>query len=196
MRRSVVKQIASALSGPYSWAAALLLPYSPGCPGAIGAAAAPAAGTAAGTGPRLCPRGAAGRGDMDREIDCLALNVYFEARGEPMPGRYAVAAVTLNRVAHPDFPGQHLPGGEAGRRARPPSLPVLLGLRPLCRPARATPPPGRSREQVAYKALFMDEPDPTDGALYFHATWVAARAGRRRWSRSATSATTSTTASR
>jgi spore germination cell wall hydrolase CwlJ-like protein len=29
---------------------------------------------------------------------CLALNVYFEARGEPIQGQYAVAHVTLNRV--------------------------------------------------------------------------------------------------
>lgn len=29
---------------------------------------------------------------------CLALNVYFEARGEPIQGQYAVAHVTLNRA--------------------------------------------------------------------------------------------------
>lgn len=31
-------------------------------------------------------------------ILCLALNIYFEARGEPPQGQYAVAHVTLNRV--------------------------------------------------------------------------------------------------
>jgi N-acetylmuramoyl-L-alanine amidase len=35
---------------------------------------------------------------------CLALNIYFEARSEPLLGQYAVAEVTLNRVASPDFP--------------------------------------------------------------------------------------------
>ena len=30
---------------------------------------------------------------------CLALNVYFEARGEDLASQYAVAEVTLNRVA-------------------------------------------------------------------------------------------------
>jgi spore germination cell wall hydrolase CwlJ-like protein len=29
---------------------------------------------------------------------CLALNIYYEARGEPLQGQYAVAHVTLNRV--------------------------------------------------------------------------------------------------
>lgn len=29
---------------------------------------------------------------------CLALNVYFESRGEPVEGQYAVAMVTLNRA--------------------------------------------------------------------------------------------------
>lgn len=31
---------------------------------------------------------------------CLALNVYHEARGEPVLGRYAVAKVTMNRADH------------------------------------------------------------------------------------------------
>lgn len=40
-----------------------------------------------------------------RNLACLALNVYFEARGEPEPGRYAVAEVTMNRVASRRYPG-------------------------------------------------------------------------------------------
>ena len=35
---------------------------------------------------------------------CLALNVYFEARSEDVVGQYAVAEVTLNRVASDRFP--------------------------------------------------------------------------------------------
>lgn len=34
------------------------------------------------------------------EIMCLAKNIYYEARGEPMHGKIAVAQVTLNRVTH------------------------------------------------------------------------------------------------
>jgi N-acetylmuramoyl-L-alanine amidase len=40
----------------------------------------------------------------DVELRCLAENIYFEARGEPLDGQYAVAEVTLNRVRSPRFP--------------------------------------------------------------------------------------------
>jgi len=40
----------------------------------------------------------------EREIKCLALNIYFEARGEPQNGQFAVAAVTMNRVKSHRFP--------------------------------------------------------------------------------------------
>lgn len=39
-----------------------------------------------------------------RDIRCLAENIYFEARGEPLRGQYAVAEVTMNRLASPRFP--------------------------------------------------------------------------------------------
>lgn len=38
------------------------------------------------------------------DLQCLAENVYHEARGEPLAGQYAVAEVTLNRVASSFFP--------------------------------------------------------------------------------------------
>ena len=34
------------------------------------------------------------------ELLCLAKNIYYEARGEPLHGKIAVAQVTLNRVTH------------------------------------------------------------------------------------------------
>ena len=36
-----------------------------------------------------------------RDLECLAKNIYFEARGESRQGKIAVAQVTLNRVIHP-----------------------------------------------------------------------------------------------
>lgn len=39
-----------------------------------------------------------------RQIQCLALNIYHEARGEPLDGQYAVAQVTMNRVASSRYP--------------------------------------------------------------------------------------------
>ena len=38
------------------------------------------------------------------DLRCLAENVYFESRGEPLDGQRAVAEVTLNRQRAPNFP--------------------------------------------------------------------------------------------
>jgi len=38
------------------------------------------------------------------EIQCLATNIYHEARGEPLTGKYAVSLVTLNRVKSKNYP--------------------------------------------------------------------------------------------
>ncbi|HXB18345.1 MAG TPA: cell wall hydrolase [Steroidobacteraceae bacterium] len=38
------------------------------------------------------------------DLQCLAENIYFEARGEPLAGQYAVAEVTLNRTHARNFP--------------------------------------------------------------------------------------------
>ena len=40
----------------------------------------------------------------NRQLTCLALNIYHEARGEPKAGQYAVAEVTMNRVSSPRYP--------------------------------------------------------------------------------------------
>lgn len=40
----------------------------------------------------------------EAELNCLAENVYYESRGEPLEGQYAVAEVTMNRVASSLFP--------------------------------------------------------------------------------------------
>lgn len=38
------------------------------------------------------------------QIECLATNLYFEARGEPRDGQIAVALVTINRVKSSRYP--------------------------------------------------------------------------------------------
>jgi spore germination cell wall hydrolase CwlJ-like protein len=42
--------------------------------------------------------------DDVQNLTCLAFNVYFEARGESLAGQYAVAEVTMNRVASGRYP--------------------------------------------------------------------------------------------
>lgn len=43
--------------------------------------------------------------DVDaREAECMAQNIYFEARGEPIKGQVAVGNVVLNRVKSKKYP--------------------------------------------------------------------------------------------
>ena len=40
----------------------------------------------------------------ERQLTCLARNIYYEAGNEPFEGKVAVAQVTLNRAEHRGFP--------------------------------------------------------------------------------------------
>lgn len=40
----------------------------------------------------------------NQDLTCLTENIYHEARGEPVDGQYAVAEVTMNRVASKHYP--------------------------------------------------------------------------------------------
>jgi len=40
----------------------------------------------------------------EKDIECLARNIYFEAAGEPLEGKVAVGVVTLNRTRDPRYP--------------------------------------------------------------------------------------------
>lgn len=42
--------------------------------------------------------------ELRQELDCLARNIYWEARSESTQGKIAVAQVTMNRVEHEKFP--------------------------------------------------------------------------------------------
>jgi len=64
-------------------------------------------GLAAAAGAVLTQRGAqlaAARDFHARSVECLALNVYYEARGEALAGQYAVAEVTMNRKSALGYP--------------------------------------------------------------------------------------------
>ena len=110
--------------------------------------------------------------DLSQSLDCLALNIYHEARGEPLDGRVAVAQVVMNRVGDPDFPGQVCEvvrqGGERfrdrcqfswwcdGRGDRPDDLAAWTGSKDLAR-----------------RILAGSVDDPTGGALWYHADHVS-----------------------
>lgn len=111
----------------------------------------------------------AGAATLGNEQHCLALSLYFEARGEGREGMVAVGWTILNRVESRDFP--------------PTTCEVVRqgGERPPCQfswwcDGRSDRP--RERDswnlamRIAGELLFDPPPDPTGGSLYFHATHV------------------------
>ena len=109
--------------------------------------------------------------NLDEEFECLALNVYWEARSESSLGQFAVAAVTLNRVESPRFPNSicgvvRHGGSERLNRCQ---------FSWWCDGKRDTPEERNAwlaAQSIAYTALFLNPPDPTKGALWYHANYV------------------------
>lgn len=106
------------------------------------------------------------------DLYCLALNIYWEARSEPVEGQVAVAAVTLNRVESHRFPDtvcEVITQGGYARRHR-------CQFSWWC-DGRSDDPydPAAWQQSVAlatemlYAAAYED---PTNGALFYHATYV------------------------
>lgn len=113
-------------------------------------------------------------GGMEREISCLALNIYFEARLEPEEGRRAVAHVVMNRVADRRWPGSPCAVIKQGDPQDGP----LCQFSWYC-DGRSNRPP-RDRHWDDALALAGDvywglSADPTGGALWYHASYVAPR---------------------
>ena len=44
------------------------------------------------------------RKDLDKQLECLAKNIYYESAQESYEGKLAVAQVTINRTNSPHFP--------------------------------------------------------------------------------------------
>jgi spore germination cell wall hydrolase CwlJ-like protein len=109
----------------------------------------------------------------ENELQCLAENIYFEARGEPLAGQQAVAEVTLNRTVAPHFPHTicavvHEKRWDASRRrvVADFSWTELGDLSPGDGPA------WKRAKEVA-NAEYDDLRDPVvPGALFYHATSI------------------------
>lgn len=116
------------------------------------------------------------RAAAQRVIDlaCLAQNVYYEARGEPLAGQYAVAEVTMNRVASPLFPDRvcevvHEARWDA-RRER------YVGAFSWTELERRRPHGYEWRRAQAVASTVYDnnrEAPLVDGALFYHAARVS-----------------------
>lgn len=99
------------------------------------------------------------------ELHCLAVGVYYEAKGEPLAGQLAVAEVLLDRTTSGRFP--HDVCGVLKQRGQ--FSFVRGGVMPTP-PANAQWRKAMAVAQVAQKDLWES---PVDGALYFHARYVS-----------------------
>lgn len=97
-----------------------------------------------------------------QDLECMTANVFYEARGEPLLGKKAVAQVTLNRLAKKEwgksvcevvYKKKQFSWTAKGHRAAPPG------------------PPRLDSALVALEALATrrySPHDPTGGATWFH----------------------------
>lgn len=95
-------------------------------------------------------------------ILCLALNVYYEARGESYLGQKAVAHVTINRTKDDNYPDN--------------ICEVVYQPQQFSWTKKYQPrPKGKAWEQAVFtaeRAYVGVTKDPTGGATHFHATEV------------------------
>jgi len=110
-------------------------------------------------------------GDQAREIECLALNLYFEARGEPDLGKVGVGQVVMNRVFDRRFPKTVCDvvqqGGEQPRYACQFTW-WCDGLSDKPNNSGAWDKSRALAEEIYWGRL----EDPTKGALWYHADYV------------------------
>ncbi len=102
-------------------------------------------------------------------VDCLALAMYFEARGEGAKGMQAVGSVVLNRVAHDGFPSTVCKVIREG------------GEKPPCQfswwcDGKSDKPRNlkqwKRAQAVAKELLSGNRSDNTRGAIFFHNTSI------------------------
>ena len=107
------------------------------------------------------------------DLECLARNVYYEARGEPADGQYAVAEVTMNRLASSRYPDTVCAVVHEKRwdelRGR------YVGAFAWTEFDAMAEPEGEAWDaarKVAEDVYFGRAPRQLDGATHFHATYL------------------------
>jgi hypothetical protein len=110
--------------------------------------------------------------DWANDLECLAMNIYHEARNEPEAGKLAVGHVVMNRVSDARFPstvcGVVMQGSQNRRNACQFSW--------WCdgKDDRPLNPGAWAESQFLASRIFAgNSRDPTDGALWYHADYVA-----------------------
>jgi spore germination cell wall hydrolase CwlJ-like protein len=122
---------------------------------------------------------------LEQDIHCLALNIYFEARGDSVTGQRAVAWVTLNRVKSADFPNtvcEVVYQAKLDKAGKPKLNQCQFSW--FC-DGKADKPIDEELWQQAKSIAeyiirrYQYDTDPTEGATFYHADYV-----KPSWSRS------------
>jgi spore germination cell wall hydrolase CwlJ-like protein len=118
--------------------------------------------------------------ERDRQLKCLAQNIYYEAKGEPFEGKVAVAQVTLNRARSGQFPNDIC---QVVFQKTMFAEKVVCQFSWYCeQPTRARPiNPEAFEESYAVAKRVLLEGFYLEGlktALYFHADYVNPRWGK------------------
>ncbi|TDX98174.1 cell wall hydrolase [Thiohalophilus thiocyanatoxydans] len=116
------------------------------------------------------------------DLRCLTQNIYHEARGESAAGQYAVAEVTLNRVASRHFPDTickvvHEQRWDSIRKRHVGAFSwTELELK-----ADAGDPAYKTARKIAEDVYYQRNEPRVEDALFYHATYI-----RPSWARTKT----------
>ena len=108
---------------------------------------------------------------------CLSLNIYFEARNQPLEGQIAVTMVVLNRVADPRYPDKIC--DVVFQAERDPNGNVIRDRCQFSRycDGKSDQPTDRDAfrwaNYVALGAIYGTYADLTRGATHYHSNTVA-----------------------
>lgn len=102
------------------------------------------------------------------DLQCLAKNVYFEGRNQPWVGQVAIAQVTLNRVRSAAFPSTICEVVRQKKRN-------ICQFSWYCDGKSDQPKDIKDYDKatdVAIQVYSGTIPDVTEGALWYHATYI------------------------
>jgi|TARA_Y100000015_G_scaffold42000_1_gene48842 spore germination cell wall hydrolase CwlJ-like protein len=99
-----------------------------------------------------------------QQHECLAMNIYHEARGERWEGQIAVAHVTMNRVAHDEWPNNVC--DVVYQKKQFSWTHVVKDVKPRERKA------WNDATVIARDVMLGNTEDPTQGAQFYHANYV------------------------
>lgn len=119
---------------------------------------------------------------IEKNLNCLALNIYKEAGHEPFEGKVAVAQVTLNRTENPNFPSTicevvYQKNSFMGK--------VVCQFSWYCDSVHRLRPVNKQAYEESYKVAKMVylenfKLESVKNALYYHADYVSPNWGKKK----------------